>query len=242
MLAEQGDGAASVRIPDTVQALIAARIDRLPPASRSVVRHGALVGRVFWRGAVAELDPAARRRHRARRSRRPPAAHARAALDRLGRGRVPLPPRADPRRRVQRPRQGRAGTAAPDVRRVAPVAVDGRARRGAGLSPRACRGAPRGARGAGARRPAGGGGGRARASGLPRTGARGEPHRAPAAAPLDRARAQPRAAVPRRARRLAALGAACRVGRDGGRPRPSRRRPASARSRASRSPSWRRSS
>ena len=58
MLAEQGDGAASVRIPDTVQALIASRIDRLPPASRSVVRHGALVGRVFWRGAVAELDPA----------------------------------------------------------------------------------------------------------------------------------------------------------------------------------------
>ncbi|HEX2302236.1 MAG TPA: AAA family ATPase [Gaiella sp.] len=56
MLAEQGD-AAAVRIPDTVQALIASRIDRLPPASRSVVRHGALVGRVFWRGALAELDP-----------------------------------------------------------------------------------------------------------------------------------------------------------------------------------------
>jgi class 3 adenylate cyclase/tetratricopeptide (TPR) repeat protein len=56
MLVEQRDGAA-VRIPDTVQALIASRIDRLPPGSRSVVRHGALVGRVFWRGAVAELDP-----------------------------------------------------------------------------------------------------------------------------------------------------------------------------------------
>jgi class 3 adenylate cyclase/tetratricopeptide (TPR) repeat protein len=56
MLAEQRDGGA-VRIPDTVQALIASRIDRLPPNSRSVVRHGALVGRVFWRGAVAELDP-----------------------------------------------------------------------------------------------------------------------------------------------------------------------------------------
>jgi len=56
MLAERRDGA-SVRIPDTVQALIASRIDRLPPSSRSVVRHGALVGRVFWRGAVADLDP-----------------------------------------------------------------------------------------------------------------------------------------------------------------------------------------
>jgi class 3 adenylate cyclase/tetratricopeptide (TPR) repeat protein len=57
MLAERRDGVA-VRIPDTLQALIASRIDRLPPDSRSVVRHGALVGRVFWRGAVADLDPA----------------------------------------------------------------------------------------------------------------------------------------------------------------------------------------
>lgn len=57
MLVERREGA-TVRIPDTVQALIASRIDRLPPGSRSVVRHGALVGRVFWRGAVAELDPA----------------------------------------------------------------------------------------------------------------------------------------------------------------------------------------
>lgn len=57
MLAERRVGV-SVRIPDTIQALIASRIDRLPPGSRSVVRHGALVGRVFWRGAVADLDPA----------------------------------------------------------------------------------------------------------------------------------------------------------------------------------------
>jgi class 3 adenylate cyclase/tetratricopeptide (TPR) repeat protein len=56
MLVEQGEGAA-VRIPDSLQALIAARIDALPPDSRSVLRHGALVGRVFWRGAIAELDP-----------------------------------------------------------------------------------------------------------------------------------------------------------------------------------------
>ncbi|HET9938376.1 MAG TPA: AAA family ATPase [Gaiella sp.] len=56
MLVEQGEGAA-VRIPDTLQALIAARIDTLPPGSRSVLRHGALIGRVFWQGAIAELDP-----------------------------------------------------------------------------------------------------------------------------------------------------------------------------------------
>jgi class 3 adenylate cyclase/tetratricopeptide (TPR) repeat protein len=57
MLVEQGE-AAAVRIPDTLQALVAARIDTLPADSRSVLRHGALIGRVFWRGAVAELDPA----------------------------------------------------------------------------------------------------------------------------------------------------------------------------------------
>jgi class 3 adenylate cyclase/tetratricopeptide (TPR) repeat protein len=56
LLVEEGDGAA-VRIPDTLQALIAARIDRLPPGSRSVLRHGSVIGRVFWRGAMCELDP-----------------------------------------------------------------------------------------------------------------------------------------------------------------------------------------
>ena len=56
LLAEEGGGAPE-RIPDTVQALIAARIDRLPPDCRSVIRHASLVGRVFWRGAVEALDP-----------------------------------------------------------------------------------------------------------------------------------------------------------------------------------------
>ena len=56
LLAEEGGGDPE-RIPDTVQALIAARIDRLPPDCRSVIRHASLVGRVFWRGAVEALDP-----------------------------------------------------------------------------------------------------------------------------------------------------------------------------------------
>jgi class 3 adenylate cyclase/tetratricopeptide (TPR) repeat protein len=56
LLLEEGDSA-SVRIPDSLQALIAARIDRLPPGSKSVLRHGSVVGRVFWRGAICELDP-----------------------------------------------------------------------------------------------------------------------------------------------------------------------------------------
>ncbi|HEY7381684.1 MAG TPA: AAA family ATPase [Gaiella sp.] len=56
MLSEQGERAAS-RIPDTVQALIAARIDRLSADGKTVLQHGAVVGRVFWRSAVASLLP-----------------------------------------------------------------------------------------------------------------------------------------------------------------------------------------
>ncbi len=55
-LAEQPEGRQE-RIPDTLQALIAARIDRLPPESRRVVQRAAVMGRVFLRGAVAHLSP-----------------------------------------------------------------------------------------------------------------------------------------------------------------------------------------
>ncbi|HEY7422063.1 MAG TPA: AAA family ATPase [Gaiellaceae bacterium] len=55
-VAEQPDGRQE-RIPDTLQALIAARIDRLPPESRRVVQRAAVMGRVFLRGAVAHLSP-----------------------------------------------------------------------------------------------------------------------------------------------------------------------------------------
>jgi class 3 adenylate cyclase/tetratricopeptide (TPR) repeat protein len=55
-VAEQPDGRKE-RIPDTLQALIAARIDRLPPDSRRVVQRAAMMGRVFFRGAVAHLSP-----------------------------------------------------------------------------------------------------------------------------------------------------------------------------------------
>ena len=45
------------RIPDTLQALIAARIDRLPTDEKTVLQRAALIGRVFWEGAVAHLAP-----------------------------------------------------------------------------------------------------------------------------------------------------------------------------------------
>ena len=45
------------RIPDSVQALIAARIDRLDAGEKRVLQTAALIGRVFWRGALDRLVP-----------------------------------------------------------------------------------------------------------------------------------------------------------------------------------------
>ncbi len=52
---ENGNG--GVRIPDTLQALIAARIDRLPLAEKLLLQRAAVIGRVFWTGAVKHLSP-----------------------------------------------------------------------------------------------------------------------------------------------------------------------------------------
>ena len=48
-------------VPDSVQAVIAARIDLLPPTAKAAVQAAAVIGRVFWRGSVLALlegDPA----------------------------------------------------------------------------------------------------------------------------------------------------------------------------------------
>jgi ATP/maltotriose-dependent transcriptional regulator MalT len=50
MLAEGHDG--RTRIPDTLQALIAARIDGLPPAVKATLQRASVIGRVFWRGGL----------------------------------------------------------------------------------------------------------------------------------------------------------------------------------------------
>ena len=56
MLAEaDGEHGALARIPDTVQALIAARIDRLEPAEKRVLQSASVVGRAFWLGALQHL-------------------------------------------------------------------------------------------------------------------------------------------------------------------------------------------
>ncbi|MGZ8695193.1 MAG: AAA family ATPase, partial [Gaiellaceae bacterium] len=57
MLVEDGGNGRARRIPDTLQALIAARIDRLHPDTKRVLQRASLVGRVFWRGAIEHLSP-----------------------------------------------------------------------------------------------------------------------------------------------------------------------------------------
>jgi class 3 adenylate cyclase/ATP/maltotriose-dependent transcriptional regulator MalT len=56
MVLESGDGV-SERIPDTLQALIAARIDRLPQSEKLLLQRASVIGRVFWAGALAHLSP-----------------------------------------------------------------------------------------------------------------------------------------------------------------------------------------
>ena len=48
------DGA-QLPVPESIQALLAARLDALPPESKSVLTDAAVVGKVFWAGAVAEI-------------------------------------------------------------------------------------------------------------------------------------------------------------------------------------------
>jgi tetratricopeptide (TPR) repeat protein len=56
MVLESGDDAFD-RIPDTLQALIAARIDRLPTSEKLLLQRASVIGRVFWAGALAYLSP-----------------------------------------------------------------------------------------------------------------------------------------------------------------------------------------
>ena len=46
-------------VPDTVQAVLAARIDLLPRAEKAALQTAAVIGRVFWDGPVGELVPGA---------------------------------------------------------------------------------------------------------------------------------------------------------------------------------------
>src|SRR3954447_8077009 len=56
MLEEEGTERIG-RIPDTLQALIAARIDRLAPEAKALLQRAAVIGRTFWEGALQRLSP-----------------------------------------------------------------------------------------------------------------------------------------------------------------------------------------
>jgi predicted ATPase/class 3 adenylate cyclase len=47
----------AITVPPSIQALLAARLDRLEREERAVVERASVVGRVFYRGAVSELSP-----------------------------------------------------------------------------------------------------------------------------------------------------------------------------------------
>jgi class 3 adenylate cyclase/tetratricopeptide (TPR) repeat protein len=56
-LAEDG-GTRAAELPDTVQGLLAARLDSLAPLERNLVAHAAVVGRIFWQGALVPVAAA----------------------------------------------------------------------------------------------------------------------------------------------------------------------------------------
>lgn len=53
--ASRQEGTTAIEIPDTVQGVILARLDLLDPAERHIVQRAAVIGRVFWSGALQHL-------------------------------------------------------------------------------------------------------------------------------------------------------------------------------------------
>jgi class 3 adenylate cyclase/tetratricopeptide (TPR) repeat protein len=52
-----------VAVPATIQALLAARLDRLDPQERVILGAASVIGKEFWWGAVSELSPQSLRPH-----------------------------------------------------------------------------------------------------------------------------------------------------------------------------------
>jgi class 3 adenylate cyclase/tetratricopeptide (TPR) repeat protein len=55
MVLERGDDAVEHELPESVHGIIAARLDGLDAEDKLVLQNGAVVGKVFWRGAAATL-------------------------------------------------------------------------------------------------------------------------------------------------------------------------------------------
>ena len=56
MVEERGGVDGELEVPPTIQALLAARLDRLGAEEREVLERSSVIGRRFWAGAVAELS------------------------------------------------------------------------------------------------------------------------------------------------------------------------------------------
>ena len=112
------DGRGIDRIPDSVQALIAARIDGLDAGEKQLLAERRARGSRRLAGRARIARPGARGRRAPRPARRARVPRPRGAVDDLGRRRLPLQARADPRRRVRRHEQGAARGGASCVRRL----------------------------------------------------------------------------------------------------------------------------
>ena len=55
LFADRGGLGEGVEVPDSVHALIAARLDTLPPERKSLLQDASVLGKVFWAGAVAAM-------------------------------------------------------------------------------------------------------------------------------------------------------------------------------------------
>jgi class 3 adenylate cyclase/tetratricopeptide (TPR) repeat protein len=53
LLADHGRPGGGTEVPESVQALIAARLDTLPPERKSLLQDASVLGKVFWAGALA---------------------------------------------------------------------------------------------------------------------------------------------------------------------------------------------
>ena len=58
MIGESDVGPADeLELPASIQALLAARLDGLEPVERRALERASIVGKEFWRRAVADLSP-----------------------------------------------------------------------------------------------------------------------------------------------------------------------------------------
>ena len=124
-------GAGLAVLPDTVHAVLSARLDWLPPDEKRAIQEASVVGRSFWAEPVARALPQVGVRRLPGRARAEGVSQGAAGVELRRAGRVPVQARADPGRGVREPLQSasracaRGGGGMDDERR-------GRACRGGG--------------------------------------------------------------------------------------------------------------